>query len=133
MNETEFVALLNRHIADLAALSIHQAFEDSVPRYQDSAAKIQRLLTGQVVDGFGEFLKRFPQTDGWLPERPEDLDPMPASEIYFRLVAHRAGERWVENALLPAFQTGTYLRALEKLRDGVSELKMKPNTPEGML
>jgi hypothetical protein len=129
VSESKFVDLLDRYIAELSALSSKQPFEDNVPRYYGISTEIQKLLTGQVVDGFKEFLEPFPQTDGWLPKRPQDLESMPASEIYFRLIAHKSGERWIDNALVPAFETGTYLRALEKVRDAVSELKMRTNTP----
>jgi hypothetical protein len=120
MNEAEFIAQLDQDIGELVALSADRPFKDAVPTYYMISTRIQKLLTGRAVKGFTEFLDRFPQTDGWLPKRPQDLALMQASEIYFRLIAHRSGERWVDNAMVPAFETGTYLRALEIVREAIA-------------
>jgi hypothetical protein len=51
----------------------------------------------------------------WLPIEPAKIETMDVREIYYRLKENVADERWVENALVEAFRSGSLICAIEKI------------------
>jgi hypothetical protein len=101
----------------LDALSTEEFYSNPTDLYHPVRHEIAVLVWSLHTDAglFGVFLSKNPQTKGWLPDQPSELQRMSPEEVKFRLGTNIAGERWVAGALRKPFQSGTLKVALDRL------------------
>ena len=113
-----------RLLADeLRSLSSEEFFDPSSHNYHNCMRHFGRLLHSvsldpeidQNADAFGNFVRAYPQTNGWLPQNSAELSRMELSEVLYRIWRNNSDGRWVSGALVSAFKCGSLVAALDRL------------------
>lgn len=72
------------------------------------------------IDDWKRFMRANPlPRRNWLPIDAAALETMGLHEIYYRLGENATDERWVDDALVEAFESGSLIKALEKIAANV--------------
>lgn len=120
----EWLAFLVSTTGTLRTLPPSEFYDEANDRYHAVTEDIFRLIhTLENPADLGKFLD---DTGGgtWLPESPEDLSSMDATEIHYRVACNIADERWVDGILGVAFKNGTLVPALERIAANIGKFKL---------
>lgn len=122
MNNEQWRGRINNVIDTLHRLDTDSFYDEQCYRYHPICDEIEQLAAAFEIDrdALSEVLARKPVARKcWLPDTPELLGPMSIMEIYWRLGENLADERWVDGALVGAFESGVLAVALRRLSDDV--------------
>lgn len=110
----------------LTQLTIEEFCNDAY-RYHSVVDDIEILTMSLRFDiaALRAFLDKYPQTKGWLPLKPTDLDAMSAEEIQLRIQTNAGDERWVDGALIEPFEAGTLKAAIDRLIADFDKLELE--------
>jgi len=118
MNNEHWRGRIDNVIETLHGLDTDSFYDERDYRYHPICDEIEQLAAAFDInrDALSEVLARKPVARKcWLPETPELLGPMSAMEIYWRLGENLADERWIDGALVEAFESGVLAVALQRL------------------
>ncbi|WP_432287810.1 hypothetical protein SLT36_12405 [Aminobacter sp. BA135] len=128
MDNEQWRGRINNVIETLHGLDTDSFYDERDYSYYPIYGEIEQLATAFEInrDALSEVLARKPVARKcWLPGTPELLGPMSAMEIYCRLGENLADERWIDGALVEAFESGVLAVALQRLSTEVGSFLPK--------
>jgi hypothetical protein len=119
---------LNKIIQRLNAITSEQFFDGRTLNYDANCLALEfiGLAFDRDMEDWKRFMETTPPARGkWLPLDPAALDRMDATEILYRLNENIGDERFIDGALVEAFESGSLVKALGRLVGSLDTFKLR--------